>query len=97
MNRYGIIIGILLWVTGIIIMVQFAYSSQFGAGNIFGTAIFGAGSTTTSAYAPGYHRTIIIGGGLVKLMPAEIDNKYDVIMFDKLMLQEEEEWERLLD
>ena len=97
MNRYGIIIGILLWVTGIIIMVQFAYSSQFGAGNIFGTAIFGAGSTTTSAYAPGYHRTIIIGGGLVKTFPEDFEKGEDVIYYDKLMLQEEEEWERLLD
>ena len=97
MNRWAKLIGIILWVTGLLVIVQFAYSSQFGTGNVFGTAIFGAGSTTTSEYTPGYHRTIIIGGGLVKLMPAEIDNKYDVIMFDKLMLQEEEEWKRLLD
>lgn len=96
MNKWIKMFVALCWIAGLSLLFKFAYGATFGT-DTFGTGLFGTGTSTTSTYAPGYHRTIIIGGGLVKLMPGEIENKYDVILFDKLMLQEEEEWERLLD
>ena len=90
-------IAITLWLMGLLILWwNFALGSQFGTGNVFGTAIFGAGTTTTAAYTPPTMRGII-GGGIVKLPPEFRKELPDVIFFDKLMLQEEREWEESLD
>jgi hypothetical protein len=89
-------IAITLWLLGLLILWwNFAFGSQFGAGNLFGTAVFGSGSTTTSVVVP--NNQGIIGGGIVKLPPELRKDEPDVIFFDKLMLQEEREWEESLD
>ena len=92
MKKLIVLIGIISWASG----VGIAYSALFGTAK-FGSDVFGIGTTTTSEYTPGYHRTIIIGGGLVKLEKERmVDEGY--ILFDKLMLMEDsKKWAELLD
>ena len=92
-------IALVLWLISLLIIGKVLYASQFGAGNVFGTASFGSGITTTSTILPGIQQKIIIGGGIVSL-----DKKYrkekppEYMLYDKLLLEEEEEkWQELQD
>ena len=97
MNRILRVVGIILWIIGLFVFARVAYTSQFGAGNLFGTAVFGSGSTTTSTVLPGIQQKHIIGGGIVMLPPQLTIDDPKVMLFDKLILQEDSEWERLQD
>lgn len=96
MNKWIKMFVALCWIAGLSLLFKFAYGATFGT-DTFGTGLFGTGTSTTSVYTPTNERKQIIGGGIV-MLPEDMRYKGDWIIYDKLMLREEEEkWEKSLD